>query len=152
MATEVPFIRPRRTSFKVRVDGAQGADLDIPITGSRYYYYTDITDPAWVADPEPDISRWFQSFAIQSSTTNGRNVDVQIKLIEGDEWVAPPTPYTSDETAAANPGRITPGDLFIMRLPTPGIMVRLLVSQPVGATDFNILVSMSENSDVALRT
>lgn len=137
--------RQKRTSFVAYVQGAQAADLAIPITGSRQFTYDSASPP--LADGGKDISRFYQSFAIQSSTTNGRNVQVQIKLIDGDEWVAPPTSYTSDEAGDASPGLIAPGEAFFMHLPIPGVMVRLLVSQPVGGTDFKILVSMANSSE-----
>ena len=140
-------IRPRRASFRASIVGAQAGNLIVPITDARFFDYTGA-----VTDSNPDISRWYQAFAIQSGSTTGRNAQVQIKLIGGDEWVVPPTPFTSDESGDLTPGLITPGDLFFMRLPTPGIMVRLEVTQPLPGTDFDILVSMSENSDVPLRT
>lgn len=141
--------RQVRTSFVAEVVGAQAANLVIPITGSRKFVYDSASPP--LADDGKDISRFYQAFAIQSSTTNGRNVQVQIKLIDGNEWEAPPTPYTSDEEGAVSPGLIVPGGLFFMRLPTPGVMVRLLVTQPIAATDFKILVSMSESAERSLR-
>jgi hypothetical protein len=141
--------RQLRASFVAAIDGAQAANLVVPITNSRKFTYDSASPP--LVDPGEDISRFYQAFAIQSSTTNGRNVQVQIKLIDGNEWEVPPTPYTSDEEAAASPGLIVPGGIFFMRLPTPGVMVRLLVTQPIAATDFKILVAMTENAERPLR-
>ena len=134
-----------RTSFKAVIQGAQAGALIVPITGSRTFVYDSASPP--LVDTGKDISRFYQSFAIQSSSANAQNVQVEIKLIGGDEWVTPPTPYTSDEEGAVSPGLITPGSLFFMRLPVPGIMVRLNVTQPVGGDDFEVLVSMSESAE-----
>ena len=139
--------RMARETFVAKISGEQTAgDLVVPITDSGTFSYD--TDGA--TDSGRDISRFFRAFTIQSSTTNGQNAQVQIAAVPG-EWVTPPTSYSSDEAADASPGLITPGDMFMMRLPTSGVEVRLSVTQPVVATNFQITVLMSDSSEREIR-
>ena len=154
MAREPLDRRQVRATFQANIIGAQAADLTIPITNSRTFTYDSAAPP--LADDGEHISRYYQSFAIQTSLPTGpataKNVQVQINVIGGDNnWVAPPASYTSDDEGVVSPALLSPGEAFFMNLPTPGVEVRLVVTKPVAADAFSVLVLMTDNSERALR-
>lgn len=128
--------RSPRANLKVSVVGAQGADLPVLLTNSRVFTYTGSA-----ADSGQDISSFYKKFIIQTSPTNARDVTVQVRANSGSAWVSAPTSLMSDT------GAITPGNIRFVTLPAAGVSVRLLVSQPVGSTDFSIVVLMDDCYD-----
>lgn len=122
-----------RRKFIAYIDGAQPGALTVPITQTRQANYT----ASGATDDGADASRFYTGFIIQCTTTNARDVTVEVS-VDGSTWVTCPTGVLNGAASAT----ITAGTgipLFVT-LPSAGLAVRLVVAQPQAATDFTITV------------
>tara|TARA_B100000131_G_scaffold290071_1_gene302564 strand:- start:2771 stop:3241 length:471 start_codon:yes stop_codon:yes gene_type:complete len=137
--------RGNRETFTATVVGDAGgtAAIDIPITNSGSHAYTAGGD----ADGGADLSKFYSHLVIQ--TTGNLNWTVQINALSSSNadtnWLdAPSGLFNANDSQA---GTISNAGILFMKLPSPGVAVRLKTSATGNGTNARVTVLLTNSSE-----